>query len=63
MQWRLWLISDSVIGAICVGGIVTKLAQFYEVDLDALHPTKPILLDDTFLKHSKQFTSLNEALV
>ena len=53
MQWRLWLISDSTTGAICVGGIVTKLTQFYGVDLDALHPTKPILHDDTFLKHSK----------
>ena len=63
VQWRLWLISDSVTGAICVGGIITKLAQFYGVDLDVLHPTKPILLDDTFLKHSKQFTSINEALV
>ena len=63
VQWRLWLISDSVTGAICVGGIVTKLAQYFGVDLDALHPTKPILLDDTFLKHSKQFTSINEAWV
>ena len=53
VQWRLWLISNSITGAICLGGIVTKLAQFYGVDLYALHPTKPILLDDTFLKHSK----------
>ena len=63
VQWRLWLISDSTSGAICVGGIVSKLAQFYGVDLDALHPTKPILLDFTFLRNSKQFTSINEAWV
>ena len=63
MQWRLWLISDSITGAICVVGIVTKIAQFYGIDLDALHQTKPMLLDDTFIKHSKKFTSINEVWV
>ena len=53
VQWRLWLISDSVTDAICVGGIFTKLALFYGIDLDALHPTKPMLLNDTFIKNSK----------
>ena len=49
LQWRLWLISDSLVGAICIGGIVTKIAQFYKIDLHSLPSIKHILLDETFI--------------
>ena len=63
VKQRLWLISDSQTGAICISGIVTKLAQYYGIDLDLLHPTNPILLDEIFIKNSEQFTSINEVWV
>ena len=44
LQWRLWLISDSLVRAIGIGGIVTKLAQFFRIDLQNLPSIKPILL-------------------
>ena len=44
LQWRLWLISDSVVSAICIGGVVTKIAQFFRVDLHSLPSLKPCFL-------------------
>ena len=36
LQWRIWLISDSMSGIIFIGGIVTKLAKFFHVKFDKL---------------------------
>ena len=63
LQWCLWLISDSLVSVICVGGVVTKLAQFFRVDLHFLPSIKPMLLDESFIKNSKQFTFLNKKWV
>ena len=63
LQWRLWLISDSLVGAICIGGVVIKIAQFYRIDLNSLPSLKLMLLDETFIRNSKQFTSLNKKWV
>ena len=63
LQWRLWLISDSLVGAICIGGVVTKLAQFFRIDVQNLPSTKPLLLDETFIRNFKQFTLLNKKWV
>ena len=63
LQWRIWLISDSLVGAICIGGIVTKLAQFFGVDVQNLPSIKPLFLDETFIRNSKQFTLLNKKWV
>ena len=60
LQWRLWLISDSLISAIYIGGIVTKIAQFYRIDLQTLSSLKPMLLDESFIRNFKQLTSLNK---
>ena len=45
LQWRLWLISDSLVGAICIGGVFTKLAQLFRIDLQNLPSLKPMILD------------------
>ena len=44
LQWRFWLISDSLVGVICIGGVVTKIAQFYRIDLHSLPSLKPCFL-------------------
>ena len=33
LQWRIWLISDSLVGAICIGSVVTKLTQLFGIDI------------------------------
>ena len=53
----MWLISDSLVGAICIGGIVIKIAQSYRIDLQNLPSLKPMILDESFIRNSKQFTS------
>ena len=63
LQWRIWLISDSLIVAICIGGVVTKLAQLFRIDLQNLASIKPMFLDESFIRTSKQFTSLNKKWV
>ena len=52
LQWRIWLISDSLVGAICIGGIVTKLAQFFRIDVQNLPSIKPLFLKETFIRNS-----------
>ena len=49
LQWRLWLVNDSVSGSICIGGIVTKLVTFYGIQLDSLKCIPPVLFEDTFV--------------
>ena len=63
LQWRLWFISDSLVGAICIRGVVTKLAQFFRIDVQNLPSIKPLFLDETLIRNSKQFTSLNKKWV
>ena len=63
LQWRIQLISDSLVGAICIGGVVTKLAKFFRIDLHNLVSIKPMFLNESFIKNSKQFTSLNKKWV
>ena len=63
LQWRIWLISDSFAGTICIGGIVTMLAQFFGIDVQNLPSIKPLFLDETFIRNSKQFTLLNKKCV
>ena len=63
LQWKIWLISDSLIGAICIGGVVTKLAQFFRIDVQNLPSIKPMFFDETFIRNSKQLTSLHKKWV
>ena len=63
LQWRIWLISDSLVSAICIGGVVTKLAQFFRIDVQNISSIKPLFLDETFIRNSKQFTHLNKKWV
>ena len=63
LQWRIWLISDSLVGGICIGGVVTKLVQFLRIDVQNLPFIKPLFLDETFISNSKQFTLLNKKWV
>ena len=58
LQWRIWLISDRLFGAICIRCVVTKLAQFFRIDVQNLPSIKPLLFDETFIRNSKKFTSL-----
>ena len=53
LQWRLWLISDSLVGTICISGVVTKIAQFYKIDLHSLPSLKFMLFYETFIINSK----------
>ena len=63
LQWRIWLISDSLGGAICIRGVVTKLAQFFRIDVQNLPSIKPLFLDETLIRNYKQFTLLNKKWV
>ena len=63
LQWRIWLISDSLVSAICIGEIVIKLAQLFRIDVQNLPSIKPLFLDETFIRNSKHFTSLNKKWV
>ena len=63
LQWRIWLISDSLVSAICIGGVVTKLAQFLGINVQNLASIKHLFLDETFIRNSKQFTLLNKKWV
>lgn len=49
IEWRLCLVSDSVVGDICIGGIITRLAQFFRVDVSKLRSIKPLSLDKAFI--------------
>ena len=63
LQWRIWLISDIFVGAICIGGVVTKHAEFFGIDVQNLASIKPLFLDENFIRNSKQFTLLNKKWV
>ena len=45
LQWRIWLISDSISGSICIGGIVYRIAQYFGIVLDHFDSTPYSLLD------------------
>ena len=55
LQWRLWLLSDSVSGSSCVGGIITKIANYFEIPLNNIPSIPPSFLDENLLKNSRQF--------
>ena len=63
LQWRLWLVSDSISSSICIGGIMTKLANFYGLQLDNLECIPVILLNNTFVKNSKQLSFMENKWV
>ena len=50
-------------GSIYIGGIVSKIARFYGIKVDHLEAMPPILLNDVFIKNSKQFSLVNEKLI
>ena len=56
-------LDHSLVGAICIKGIVTKLAQFFRIDVSNLPSIKPLFLDEIFIRNSKQFTLLNKKWV
>ena len=59
LQWHLWLISDSVSGAICIGGIVSRIAQHFGISLKSNESIPYSLLDEKFIKNSNQFKKVN----
>ena len=62
LQWRIWLISDSVSGSICIGGIVSRIAQYFGIALDHFDSTFYSLLDEKFIRNSNQFKKINNFL-
>ena len=59
----LWLVSDSVNGAICIGGIITKITQHFKINPDRLKSIPYSLFDEKFLKNSNQFKKVNNLYV
>ena len=47
--------SDSVSGSSCVGGIITKIANYFEIPLNNIPSIPPSFLDENLLKNSRQF--------
>ena len=58
-QWKLWLLSDSVSGNICIGAFITKIAQHFRINTSNLDSLPSILLDNTFIKNCRQFKRVN----
>ena len=63
LQWRIWLISDSVSGSICIGGIISRIAQYFGIALDHFDSTPYSLLDEKFIRNSNQFKKVNNLFV
>ena len=63
LQWRIWLISDSVSGSICIGGIIFKIAQYFGITLDRFDSIPYSLLDEKFIRNSNQFKKVNNLFV
>ena len=57
------MISDSIISAICIGQIITKIAQHFKINLDRLESIPYSLLDEKFLKNFNQFKKVNNLYV
>ena len=55
LQWRLWLVSDSVGRSLSVGGIITKIINHFGIILNNIPSIPPSFLDENLLKNSRQF--------
>ena len=57
------MISDSVSGSICIGGIISRIAQYFGIALDCFNSTAYSLLDEKFIRNSNQFKKVNNLYV
>ena len=57
------MISDSVSGSICIGGIVSRIAQYFGIELDHFDSIPYSLLDEKFIRNSNQFKKVNNLFV
>ena len=53
------MISDSVSGSICIGEIVSRIAQHFGISLKISESIPYSLLDEKFIKNSNQFKKVN----
>ena len=53
------MISDSVSGSICIGSIVSRIAQYFGIALNPQEYIPYSLLDEKFIKNSNQFKKVN----
>ena len=63
LQWRIWLISDSVSGSICIGGIISRIAQYFGIALDRFDSIPYSLFDEKFIRNSNKFKKVNNLFV
>ena len=57
------MISDSVSGSICIGGIVSRIAQHFSISLKTSESIPYSLLDEKFIKNSNQFKKVNNVFI
>ena len=57
------MISDSVSGSICIGGIVSRIAQHFGISLKTSESIPYSLLDEKFIKNSNQFKKVNNLFI
>ena len=57
------MISDSVSGSICIGGIISRIAQYFGIALDHFDSSPYSLLDEKFIQNSNQFKKVNNLFV
>ena len=55
--------SDNVSGSICIGGIVSRIAQYFGIALDHFDSTPYSFLDEKFIRNSNQFKKVNTLFV
>ena len=55
LQWHLWLANDNVSGTLCVGGIITRISNFFKINLNNIPSLPPSYLDENLLRNSRQF--------
>ena len=60
LQWHLWLFSYSVSEILCVSGIITKIANYFRINLNNVASIPPFFLDENILKNSRQFKKVRE---
>ena len=57
------MISDSVSRSICIGGIISRIAQYFGIALDQFDSTPYSLLDEKFIQNFNQFKKVNNLYV
>ena len=57
------MISDSVSGSICIGGIISRISQHFGITLKTSESIPYSLLDEKFIKNSNQFKKVNNLFV